>query len=627
MRLVGCPREDWHPQTEQGMPGALQQNTAALPPQNHTIGPAEHRVSDRPDDKVTQGWRASSLTISEVPSVSPARFRHIRPIHVLASPALEIPVVCAAVLFGLIIRLHRLGAEPLSSQEIYTWDFSHQHVSFILGRLSHIETNPPLYYLLMKLWMQVGETEFLLRLPSVVAGTLSIPLVYILGRLGGASKSGMLGAWLLALSAISVSYSRDARAYALLQDACLLAAIGTILIINHYTGSYAAAFRAGWRRFAGWILFTLASIIGFYLHYTFIFEILVLECAMAAAIAEARLSGNLRNDQTLVVAWFTSTVLLAVGIAWGLTLVQSMTNSVDIAWMQRLSLREAFRLFIHVDGFSAVSRFQPLPNLLLVGLAVIGFAAGWRRSSAVLVCGALFALFPVILFVYSQSRPIFIERSFVATSFAVCLLAAFGILYLARRLSDVITAALRRRGLAAVRLRLVFGIVTCAAIAALLGAAAISAANISRRHVVSEPYDEVARYLASVMKPGDTAAGTDGVIYYRHRTAPTFPYFKLSEGTTSQALVTYGAPTVRADALRALAQTGHVVYLVLRESINLVIGEHYYDSYANYVLNELGVREPSAAKFGTLGIYRLQGTCNLSAGCVQAAETRGSSVQ
>ena len=175
MRLVGCPREDWHPQTEQGMPGALQQNTAALPPQNHTIGPAEHRVSDRPDDKVTQGWRASSLTISEVPSVSPARFRHIRPIHVLASPALEIPVVCAAVLFGLIIRLHRLGAEPLSSQEIYTWDFSHQHVSFILGRLSHIETNPPLYYLLMKLWMQVGETEFLLRLPSVVAGTLAIP--------------------------------------------------------------------------------------------------------------------------------------------------------------------------------------------------------------------------------------------------------------------------------------------------------------------------------------------------------------------------------------------------------------------------------------------------------------------
>src|SRR4029077_10778932 len=91
MRLVGCPREDWHPQTEQGMPGALQQNTAALPPQNQTIGPAEHRVSDRPDDKVTQGWRASSLTISEVPSVSPARFRHIRPIHVLASPALEIP--------------------------------------------------------------------------------------------------------------------------------------------------------------------------------------------------------------------------------------------------------------------------------------------------------------------------------------------------------------------------------------------------------------------------------------------------------------------------------------------------------------------------------------------------------
>jgi hypothetical protein len=40
------------------------------------------------------------------------------------------------------------------------------------------------------------------------------------------------------------------------------------------------------------------------------------------------------------------------------------------------------------------------------------------------------------------------------------------------------------------------------------------------------------------VKPGDAAAGTDGVIYYRRRINAAFPYFKLAEGNASGALVT-----------------------------------------------------------------------------------------
>src|SRR5215468_6265468 len=125
----------------------------------------------------------------------------------------ETALVGAATLLALALRLYRIAARPLSSQEIYTWDFSHQTVPFILGPLSHMETNPPFYYLLIKFIMTFGETEFLLRLPSVVAGTLAIPLIYILGRVGGASKSGVIGAGLLSLSAIAITYSREARGY------------------------------------------------------------------------------------------------------------------------------------------------------------------------------------------------------------------------------------------------------------------------------------------------------------------------------------------------------------------------------------------------------------------------------
>jgi hypothetical protein len=123
-----------------------------------------------------------------------------------ASFAWEVAIVGVATLTGLVLRLYRLGAPPLSSQEIYTWDFAHQSVPFIVGRLSHIETNPPLYYLMMKLVMTIGETEFLLRLPSLIAGTLAIPLVYILGRLGGAPRSGVIGAGLVSLSAVAITW-------------------------------------------------------------------------------------------------------------------------------------------------------------------------------------------------------------------------------------------------------------------------------------------------------------------------------------------------------------------------------------------------------------------------------------
>ena len=158
-----------------------------------------------------------------------------------ASLAWEVAIVGVATLVGLVLRLYRLGAAPLSSQEIYTWDFAHQSVPFIVGRLSHIETNPPLYYLMMKLVMTIGETEFLLRLPSLIAGTLAIPLVYILGRLGGAPRSGVIGAGLVSLSAVAITYSREARGYAFVQDACLLAAIGAVIVINYYTVKGSAA--------------------------------------------------------------------------------------------------------------------------------------------------------------------------------------------------------------------------------------------------------------------------------------------------------------------------------------------------------------------------------------------------
>ena len=141
-----------------------------------------------------------------------------------------------------------------------------------------------------------------------------------------------------------------------------------------------------------------------------------------------------------------------------------------------------------------------------------------------------------------------------------------------------------------------------------------------------EPYDSVAEYLAAAVRPGDAAAGTDGVIYYRKKIGGTFPYFKISEGNAAEAQITYGAPVVHTDEVRRLADIHNYIYLVLRESIGLLVDGRVY-SYSTYIRNKLGHAEPPIASFGTLGVYRLSGVCPASAPCLEGAQdrTRGSS--
>jgi hypothetical protein len=262
-----------------------------------------------------------------------------------------------------------------------------------------------------------------------------------------------------------------------------------------------------------------------------------------------------------------------------------------------------------------------LPSLVLIGLAAVGLVVGWRRSAAVLVSGMLFALFPLLLFAVSQNRPIFIERSLVAPSFAACLLAGCGALFVARKSSEIGGALFRHRAVGfgnAAILSALFATVASTALAVLFGLAMISATNSIRNEQVLEPYDKATEYLASVMKPGDVAVGTDGVIYYRQWIRASFPYFKLVEGDASEARVTYGSPTVHTDEVPRLAHFDHWVYLVLRHSIGLVVRGQSQSSYASYVLDRLGYPDVPTATFGTLSIYRMPGKCTDSVFCLRA---------
>ena len=90
------------------------------------------------------------------------------------------------------------------------------------------DVHPPTYYLLLALVATVAGTgEIAMRLPSLLAGLLLIPAVYRLALAVGAQTStARAAAVVTALAPFQIHYSIEARSYAVLTLAVVLAAIG-----------------------------------------------------------------------------------------------------------------------------------------------------------------------------------------------------------------------------------------------------------------------------------------------------------------------------------------------------------------------------------------------------------------
>jgi 4-amino-4-deoxy-L-arabinose transferase-like glycosyltransferase len=85
----------------------------------------------------------------------------------------------------------------------------------VLATLATAEPHPPLFPLLMKVWIRlVGSEELVVRFPSIAAGVLIAPVLGALGRSAG-PRVGAVAAVLGALSPFLLWYTTEARMYGL----------------------------------------------------------------------------------------------------------------------------------------------------------------------------------------------------------------------------------------------------------------------------------------------------------------------------------------------------------------------------------------------------------------------------
>jgi hypothetical protein len=164
-------------------------------------------------------------------------------------------------LIGFLIRLAGFD-QSLFADELSTyWILDGNSLGEVLSSVrSDDEITPPLYFVLAWLSLQVGPDPEWVRLPSLLAGTATIPLIYLLGARCVGRAAGLIAAAVFALSPFMIHYAVEARSYAVM--IALLTASTLALLLATESG------RARW-----WGAYAACSCAAMLSHYTSLFPL------------------------------------------------------------------------------------------------------------------------------------------------------------------------------------------------------------------------------------------------------------------------------------------------------------------------------------------------------------------
>jgi len=165
--------------------------------------------------------------------------------------------LAVATTVAFLLRWHFAGEQSLGYEEVFTRAIVHQPtVGGVWDATRATESTPPVYYLLVWLWLKLTGTGSAagLRAVSVFAGTLTVPVAYAAIAGFGARRIALAGAGLAAISPILVDDGIYARSYAVLVlvSAISMWALGAVLARPD-------------RR--AWVLWTLSAALCLWTHY------------------------------------------------------------------------------------------------------------------------------------------------------------------------------------------------------------------------------------------------------------------------------------------------------------------------------------------------------------------------
>ena len=291
--------------------------------------------------------------------------------------------------------------------EAITTGISSHSLSAIPGILRH-DGNPPLYYMLLHVWMQIfGASESATHALSLVFGLLTIPVGFWAGWSLFGRRAGMMAATLLAFSAFLTQYAQETRMYELMGLLGLFA-----------TAGFLHGFVYGRRKYL--IMFSISLALMLYTQSWGVFFWL--------GSAFALIPVYLRSDDRRALLRDAGLAFIGAGILYLPWVPNFLYQAKHTAapWDSSPQFGAPVQLSRNLLGGDRVSIALLLAST--IGVAEL-FTRAHRRTRDATVMWTLIAIpFATLLLAWiaSQITPAWVPRYFAPVLGAIVLLAAFG---------------------------------------------------------------------------------------------------------------------------------------------------------------------------------------------------------
>jgi mannosyltransferase len=457
-------------------------------------------------DSVPESPYASRVWWTKVPLVR----------TVVASFSREGPILLLVLVAAIISRFYQIGAESLWLDEVITYHRSRERIPRLILQSERHHHNPA-YFLLMHAWLKLGDSEAMLRAPSAIFGALTVPVGYLFGRIVGGRWVGIATAVVLLLHPSLLSYSQEARMYAMSTFGAAVSMTCLVWLLLHPVVPVHPFLRrwlpaegenTRWSTLA-WLGCSLGWLITLYSHATGVFFILA--CALVTLVRVVAL----RVDRVRLVASYTAASFVSL-VGYGPWLFRLFRQAESFKGRFWAVFPTPTRLANEVGaalGFGA----EPWRWALLIALALAGSYALRRRPLPLAWLWLLALLGPGLVLLASVWQPMYMHRLFLWSA------VPFGVL---------VGAGLVAPALPAVR-------VTLLGAAVLLGGWRLKTEYYEPYR--KEPWRHAISFLQDHAAPGDRIwAGSHSVkeILEYHFGRKTAPMRRFEYGWSSKARAT-----------------------------------------------------------------------------------------
>jgi len=381
-------------------------------------------------------------------------------------------------LIGGWLRIFLLSSKGMWLDETFSVWLANHSVLDMMQWIVKIDQHPPLYYLLLHYWISLnGDTPYDVRLFSVLFGTVTIPVIYLIGKRISDSVVGLAAAVFLALSLFNIYYSQETRMYTLLTFNAAVAIYALVRLltdsrsvnpIGSQFGEYLQAWRTlgsvgpeakedfsykneargqtGWRAWIfrhrwlpikaietdlAWVVFVIFSAATLLTHNTAVFfllaaNIFVLGLMLFQKIKKSEAPTAFQSPS------FGNWIKAQVGIfllwsPWMFAFIRQASRVDQEFWLPKPDWYTVTQTLRALLNASAPTQASQVMTWTLCVLLCFGLVYYRKKLSIFFFLAVLFAIPVLGELLVSLRRPIFIDRTLIWITIPMFLVLAAGI--------------------------------------------------------------------------------------------------------------------------------------------------------------------------------------------------------